>query len=218
MSEQPKLPEDMSAWERWELASFDPPKPAPPPTPVAAAPETEPAVKLPTADEVEQIYQQARDEGYRVGFNEGQQTALIEAQKLATLVGKLDTALNGLETQVAEELLALSMELARQVVRESIRLQPESILTVVREALQQLPHQHATVYLHPDDAALVRMHAGDQLSHAGHRLQDDPDLQRGDCQIEAGNTRVDAALSSRWQKIVAGLGGTLQLDEPEPDA
>lgn len=221
MSETPKRPEEMSAWERWEMASFDPPKPQPkpaappPPEPVAPPPPQEPAVKLPTASEVDQIYQQARDEGYRVGFNEGQQKALTEAQKLGALVQKLDEAIVGMEGEVAEELLALSLEIARQVVRETIRLQPEAILAVVQEALLQLPHQHATVYLHPDDAALVRIHLGEQLAHAGHRIHDDQTLQRGDCQVESGNTRVDATLDNRWQRIVASLGGTLQLKTPE---
>ncbi len=218
MNESPKRPEDMSAWERWELASFDPPKPAPPPPPPEPSTPTEPEVKLPTAEEIEQIYQQARDEGYRVGFNEGEQTALAEAQKITALIDKLERCITQLDGEVAEELLALSLEVGRQVVRETVRLQPESILTVVREALLQLPHQHATVYLHPDDVALVRQYAGDQLSHAGHRLQEDATLQRGDCQIEAGNTRVDATLENRWQRVVAGLGGTLTLEVPEEDA
>lgn len=222
MSETPKRPEEMSAWERWEMASFDPPKPKPaaeppppPPPPAAAEPPPEPAVKLPTAEEVEAIYSQAREEGYRVGFNEGQQAALAEAQKFSALVQKLDEAIVGMEGEVAEELLALGLEIARQVVRETVRLQPEAILAVVKEALLQLPHQHAMVFLHPDDAALVRIHLGDQLAHAGHRIQDDPALARGDCLIEAGNTRVDATVESRWQRIVAGLGGTLALNAPE---
>lgn len=225
MSETPKRPEEMSAWERWEMASFDPPKPKPaaeqpppPPQPAAAEPPPEPAVKLPTASEVEAIYSQAREEGYRVGFNEGQQAALAEAQKFSALVEKLDDAITGMEGEVAEELLALSLEIARQVVRETVRLQPQAILAVVKEALLQLPHQHAMVYLHPDDAALVRLHIGDQLAHAGHRIQDDPALTRGDCQIEAGNTRVDATLEHRWQRVVAGLGGTLQLSPPDDPA
>lgn len=225
MSETPKRPEEMSAWERWEMASFDPPKPKPaaeppppPPPPAAAEPPPEPAVKLPTAAEVEAIYSQAREEGYRVGFNEGQQAALAEAQKFSALVEKLDDAITGMEGEVAEELLALSLEIARQVVRETVRLQPQAILAVVKEALLQLPHQHAMVYLHPDDAALVRLHIGDQLAHAGHRIQDDPALTRGDCQIEAGNTRVDATLEHRWQRVVAGLGGTLQLSPPDDPA
>jgi flagellar assembly protein FliH len=226
MSMTPKRPEEMSAWERWEMASFDPPKPEPepqaeppPPPPPPSEPSVpeEPAVKLPTAAEVETIYSQAREEGYRVGFNEGQQTALAEAQKLAALVQKLDEAIQGMEDEVAEELLGLSLEVARQVVRETVRLQPEAILAVVREALLQLPHQHATVYLHPEDAALVRSNLGEQLAHSGHRIHDDVALQRGDCLVESGNARVDATLDHRWQRVVAGLGSNLQLSPPDEE-
>lgn len=230
MSDTPKRPEEMSAWERWEMASFDPPKPpkpSQPPTapkpnaqpatsPPADVPPPQPAVKLPTAEEVDGIYNQAREEGYRVGFNEGQQKALAEAQKLGALAQKLEAALGDMEGTVADELLALSLEVARQVVRETVRLQPEAILAVVQEALLQLPHQHAVIYLNPQDAKLLRDQLGDQLGHAGHRIQDDPALARGDCLVDAGNARVDATLANRWQRIVAGLGGTLALNESEP--
>jgi flagellar assembly protein FliH len=64
----------------------------------------------------------------------------------------------------------------------------------------------------------MRIHLGDQLAHAGHRIQNDSTLQRGDCQIEAGNTRVDATLENRWQRVVASLGGTLQLNAPEEES
>lgn len=223
MSNMPKRPEEMSAWERWELASFDPaPPPAPEPEFVPPPPPPEPEIKLPTAEEIDQIYQQAQQEGrqagYDAGFSEGQQVALAEAQKITALAARLDESLAAMDESVAADLLALSLEVARQVVRDTIRLQPESILTVVREALQQLPHQHTAIYLNPEDAALLRIHLGDQLSHAGHRIHDDSNLQRGDCLIEAGNTRIDASLSNRWRRVVAALGGTLELQQDAEDA
>lgn len=209
------------------MASFDPPKPKPEPIPQAEIPPPppppepsipeEPAVKLPTAAEVDAIYSQAREEGYRVGFNEGQQTALAEAQKLTALVQKLDESIQGMEGEVAQELLNLSLEVARQVVRETVRLQPEAILAVVREALLQLPHQHATIYLHPEDAALLRSNLGEQLAHAGHRIHDDAALQRGDCLVESGNARVDATVDHRWQRVVAGLGSNLRLNPSDEE-
>jgi flagellar assembly protein FliH len=198
------------------MASFDPaPPPPPPPPPTAPAPPPEPEVKLPTAEDVERIYQQARDEGYQVGFNEGQQTALAEAARVAALVQQLDASLKAMDDQVAEELLSLSLEVARQVVREAVRLQPDSILTVIREALLQLPHQQAAIYLNPEDAALVRTQIGDQLEHAGHRIHDDLRLPRGDCLVDAGNTHVDATVANRWRRVVATLGQEVEF-KPVP--
>lgn len=199
----------LTAWERWELAEFDAPKGK-----AAAAAEAEPAVKLPTAEEVEQILQQAREQGHQAGYDEGQRSgyekgqakAREEAARLAAAAGKLDAALRSLEAGVADELLALALEVARQTVRREIAANPEILLDVVKEALGQLPHQHAAIYLHPDDASLLRSYQGDQLAHAGHRIHEDAKLKRGDCILEAGGSHVDATVATRWRRVLEGLG------------
>lgn len=211
MSEASKL----TAWERWELASFDESqaKPAaglaPPP-----AEEVVQAVRLTTAEEIERLYQQARDEGrqkgqeegYQAGFKEGQAKALAEAQRLNKAAAQLEKSLADLDFLVADELLALAVELAREVIREEITARPETLLTVVREALAQLPHQHAAIYLHPDDASLLRSYMGEQLAHSGQRIHEDFKLTRGDCVLEAGGSQIDATVGMRWQRVLQGLG------------
>lgn len=195
----------LTAWERWELAEFD----GPARKPVAKKPEEsppEPAVVLPTAEEVEQIYQQAREEGSRAGYTEGQARARNEAERLGRAATKLDAALSELDSGVADELLALALELARQVVRREIGADPKTLLDVVREALEQLPHQHAAIYLNPEDASLVRSYLGDQLAHAGHRILEDAKLVRGDCVLEAGGSHLDARVATRWRRVLEGLG------------
>jgi flagellar assembly protein FliH len=215
-------PSNLTAWERWELASFDEERkkplaaaPPPPPSPKDEGVEVADAsVKLPTAEEIEQMHQQAREEGFRkgkeegyqAGVKEGQAKALAEAQRLAKAAAKLEKALGGLDAEVADELLALGIELARAVVRQEISARPESLLPMVREALAQLPHQHAAIYLHPEDASLLRSYLGDQLAHAGHRIHEDFKLARGDCVLEAGGTQVDATVAMRWQRVLENLG------------
>lgn len=206
----------LTAWERWELADFDSPKPRAAESQPAAPPE--PQVALPTAEEVERIYHEAQEQGRRQGYDEGTQKgyeegyaqgqakARQEAERLGQLVERLETALGKLDSEVGEELLGLAVELARQVVRSEIRAHPETLIQVVREALEQIPHQHATLYLHPEDAALARSYLGDQLSHFGHRILEDARLERGDCRIEAGGSAVDATLATRWRRVLEGLG------------
>jgi flagellar assembly protein FliH len=201
----------LTAWERWELAEFDAPAAerklaAAAPPPPAAEPPPEPAVKLPTAEDVERIYQQAREDGTKAGYKEGQAKARDEATRLGRAATKLEAALQELDSGVADELLALSLELARLVVRSEISARPEAVLAVVHEALGQLPHQHAAIYLHPDDASLVRSYIGEQLAHAGHRIHEDVKLGRGDCVLDAGGSHLDAALATRWRRILEGLG------------
>ncbi len=215
-------PSKLTAWERWELASFEGPRADAPDssgknparTGLAGNKNSAQDIKLPTAAELERIHQQARDEGfqngrqegYQAGFKEGQAKTLGEAQRIARAAAKLDGALSDLESTVADELLALAVEIARQVVLQEISLHPETLVSVVREALGQLPHQHASIYLHPDDASLLRSYLGEQLAHAGHRIHEDFKLQRGDCVIEAGGTQVDATVAMRWQRVLEGLG------------
>lgn len=201
----------LTAWERWELAEFDAPaqhhKPAVvPPPPEIESPPAEPAVKLPTAEDVERIYQQAREDGTKAGYKEGQAKARDEATRLGRAAAKLEAALQELDGGVADELLALSLELARLVVRGEITARPETVLAVIHEALGQLPHQHAAIYLHPDDASLVRSYAGEQLAHAGHRIHEDAKLGRGDCVLDAGGSHLDAALPTRWRRVLESLG------------
>lgn len=235
-------PSKLTAWERWELASFDPPPAEPDPHPEPKPEEDTappPGFKLPTAGEIEQILQEARRQGYEKGIEEGreeghqlgqqaghtegyaagQAEARAEAERLSSTTNQLEHALNELETQVADELLALAMELARGVIRREISAHPEGLLTVVREAIGQLPQQHAAIYLHPEDASLLRSYMGDQLSHAGHRIHENFKLKRGDCILEAGGSQIDATVAMRWRRVLEEIGieSAWQTEQAELD-
>ncbi len=198
-----------TAWERWELASFDQ---APPPAVLAAGHEVE---AKPAVDELAALRQRAADEGRLAGYAAGQAAAREEAVRLQRAVEGLEQALTELDQQVADELLALAVEIARQVVRREISAHPEVILGVVHEALEQLPHQHATIYLNPEDSSLVRSHLGDSLAHAGHRILEAPHLKQGDCLVEVGGSQIDAKVATRWRRVVESLGIESAWTQPE---
>jgi flagellar assembly protein FliH len=189
----------MTAWERWELASFDAD------APIAANGDGSTPVTV-DRQELERLREEARREGYGAGYAAGQAAAHEEAARLAQAAASLDEALAVFDQQVADELLTLAMEIARQVVREEITARPDVIVKVVHEALAQLPHQHATIFLHPDDASLLRSYVGDALAHAGHRLLEDARLNRGDCILESGSSQLDANLATRWRRVIETLG------------
>jgi flagellar assembly protein FliH len=205
--------ENLTAWQRWELGGFDQNKAAP------AAPQKKAAAAshLPTAEDVERIHRDAHKQGYDAGYEEGTARARMEALRLHTLVEQLEAALGEFDQQVAEELLGLSLEVARQVLRQTIAARPTAILDVVREALAQLPHQHAAVYLHPEDASLVRSYLGDQLAHLGHRILEEPGIARGGLRMEAGGSHLDASVEMRWKRVIEGMGATGEWVEPAPE-
>jgi flagellar assembly protein FliH len=192
----------LTAWERWELANFDIE------TPSANGEEAgHPALEL-EHQEADRVREEARRDGYQAGYAAGQAAAQAEANRLASAASSLTQALAEFDQQVADELVALAMEIARQVVRGELSARQDVILNVVHEALSQLPHQHATVFLHPDDASLVRSYAGDTLAHAGHRVLEEPRLNPGDCLLESGSSQVDATLATRWRRVIETLGLT----------
>jgi flagellar assembly protein FliH len=208
--------EKLTAYQRWELAAFDETGELPPvvtqPDPLTITADTAadqpPPVTLATAEEVERIYTEAHESGYATGYETGIAQARIEASQINTLLENLQRSLQGIDQDVADQLLAVSIEIASQVLRQSLRIKPELLLPVVREAVAALSphHGHPALFVHPDDAALIRTHLGEQLSHNNWRIIEDERLEPGGCRAEIGASEVDATLATRWRRVIEAIG------------
>ncbi|MGA7594616.1 MAG: flagellar assembly protein FliH [Gallionella sp.] len=194
--------EQLTAFERWELASFD--SDAASTVPHNAQKKS----SLTTVAEVENIRQQAHDEGREAGYAAGEQQARGEVQKINGLMQSLQDQLNQTDQLIAQSLLDLSLEIARKMVSETLQVKPEVILKIVSDAIGNLPHfnQNAHLIMHPEDAELVRQHMGEQLSHSGWKIFTDPQISRGGCRVETANSNIDATTEARWKNIVESLG------------
>jgi flagellar assembly protein FliH len=194
--------ENLTAFERWELASFD--------AHSGEAIQDASQIKspLPTVSEVENIRQQAHDEGHDAGYTAGLEQARHETAQIHELLQNLQDELNQLDQRVSQSLLDLSLEVARKMVCETLQVKPEVILKIVSDAISSLPHfnQNAHLILHPDDAELVREHMGEQLSHAGWKIFTDSQIKRGGCRVETAHSHVDATVEARWKRIVESIG------------
>lgn len=174
--------------------------------PAPEAVDDTPQFKLPTAEEIEEIYESSRKSGFDAGYEEGTARGRLEAMQLHGLVEGLDKALQDFDAEVAEGLLEVAIEIARHLVRRELRMVPDTVLDTVREALQQFPQNNAMIHLHPEDAALVREYLREQLAHLGHRVVDDESVTRGGCLVEATGSELDATLETRWKRVMANLG------------
>lgn len=210
--------EKLTAYQRWEVAAFDEAEqaaaraakgaesePAPPSPPED---ENVAALALPTAADIERIHLEAHQQGFEAGFAEGQAATQAIAEQLSTLLAHLPAALKGVDQQIAEQLLATATEIANQVVRQTLQLKPEMILPVVREAVGSLNvlNGHPALFLHPDDAQLVRQRIGDQLTHNNWRIIEDAGLTRGGCRVEMSASEVDATVETRWRRVIEAMG------------
>lgn len=206
----PSLPkEQLTAFARWELASFDP-------VHKTASVEPSPATAIATAEsaaaKLRSIQTSAYDEGhangYQAGYAAGMQQAQTETNRLQTLMQNLQIALTQLDEQLAQSLLDLSLEIAHKMVIEALHVKPEIILKVVSTAISGLPHinQNAHLILHPMDAELVRKQMGEDLAHTGWKIFTDSKIEPGGCRVETAHSNVDATNPARWQRIVESIG------------
>lgn len=213
--------EPLAAYQRWEMDTFEPAEvsvPEPCERKHESADNSNTAVILPTVEQIEQIHQQARQEGYaaghEAGFAAGQEAGYqaacaqgaAEVGKLQGLLHDFQRELTNADQAVSDNLLTLALCLAKQMLREGLKVKPELMLGVVRDCLQNDAAfgQPVQLFLHPDDAALVR-------EHLHHELNDctvcvDSSLDRGSCRIKTVSGQIDATLATRWQRMVQTLG------------
>lgn len=188
--------EQLSAYQRWELDSFEVPSTG------------HKAAILPTVAQLERLQQQAHEEGYAAGHREGSDRVAAEAHRLHQIVAALATESQQFDQRVADDLLALGLAISRQVMRQALNLRPELILAVVNEVLGQVPlsHRRALLILHPEDATLVRLSLGERLKQSGWEIIENAEISRGGCRLESAECEIDATIERRWQRVVDSIG------------
>lgn len=210
----PVIPkEQLTAYQRWELLGFEE---ALPPSEAAPVEEEAPKVVLPTAEELERIHQQAaqegfkigRDEGYRAGYEAGKKAAEAVVGQLTELADALDRQRVQTDEEVARELLALALAVSRQMIRTSLRVKEGLILETVREAMNALPSLsgHLRILVHPDDVASLNTFMEAEHGHFSFKVLADSRIEQGGFRIESSHSEVDGQLPTRWREIVDCLG------------
>jgi len=199
--------DDITAYERWEL-------------PLVSGQ----TVSSSTAKELESIHEQAYNEGFALGQKEGLQQKKQELDNniasLRSIIKMLTEPLKELDDDVVNQLAQLSMTVAKQVVRRELHTEEGEIVGIVREAMTALPASTRKIILniHPDDAELVRnaFSLGDESESDELRwkLIEDPMITRGGCKVSSENSRIDATVEGRLNRIINTLlGGERESDE-----
>ncbi|MBW8902125.1 MAG: flagellar assembly protein FliH [Massilia sp.] len=190
-------------------------------------PPPQPAIQLPTAEELEAIRAAAREEGYAEGLEAGQgeghaagyeegltlgrAEAAEELEHLRQLATTFGDAVTQADETISNDVLELALHLARGMVRTAFDVKPDLILPVVREAIDYLPNlqQPALLMLHPEDALIVKSSIGHELDKSGWRIVEDENIARGGCRVDTASNQIDAQIASRWQRLTHALGKNL---------
>lgn len=168
-------------------------------------------LQLPTVQEIEQIETAAYEEGFKKGLADAQQEVNQRCAYLDKVLTFLQRPLDDLDEKVTDQLFHLTMTVTGQLIRRELHTEPGEIIAVVREAMASLPiaERKVNIYLHPDDASIVRDTLS--LNHDSEsqpwRIIEDSLLSRGGCRLQTGQSYIDASVETRLNRIIAALLG-----------
>lgn len=184
-----------------------------PPTPVSG---------LLTAGVLEDLqkeaYREAYAQGLKEGIAQGQERLKVQVERFAAMLNDLARPFEQADEQVEKELVALAVALARQLVRRELKSDPTQIIGIIREAIKALPvaSRDVRVYLHPEDAAIVRQNLAPTESERAWSVVEDPVMARGGCQVVSSSSRIDARLETRLASVLTELLGEMSVPQEEP--
>jgi flagellar assembly protein FliH len=207
----------MSAYQRWEMASFDPVQTDRSAVDQAALEKHLRRVRdeahakgLASGHVAGQAmgYQAGYDQGYEQGINEGRRIAAEEAARLSSMADQFKTALQAADAVVADALTALALDIAQQVVSQHLTLDPTAVLAVARTVIAAEPALAGapSLIVNPADLPIVEAYLLEELQAAGWLVRTDPDIERGGCKAQAASGEIDATNVTRWERVAAALG------------
>ncbi|WP_175938529.1 MULTISPECIES: flagellar assembly protein FliH [unclassified Caballeronia] len=207
----------VSAYQRWEMASFDPVT-----VDNSAAEQAALEAHLRRIEEDAHAhgvakghvagqalgYQAGFEQGHAKGFEDGRKEALAQAAQLAQIADAFKTALQAADAAIAETLAGLAVDIAQQVVRQHLALDPTALVAVAREVIAAEPELSGapTLIVSPADLPIVDSYLKDELESAGWTVRPDPAIERGGCKAHAATGEIDATNASRWERVAAALG------------
>jgi flagellar assembly protein FliH len=169
-------------------------------------------IKAPTANDLEKLQQHAIQEGSKRGYEEGLAKGLKAGEsKITQQVKSLETIVQALagpfeefDERVENEIASLAIQISKQLIRRELKADSGQVVGVVKEAIAALPSstQNIQLFLHPDDAELVKsvLSLDDD---ARWKLVEDPGITRGGCRVTTDVSTIDATIENRLLAIIA---------------
>lgn len=144
-------------------------------------------------------FEEGRDEGYRVGYEQGLEDArriVEECKNLMEFLGKLPASIMN---DYKEWLIDAAFTIAKHIIQEELSTKPQTFLAhigrLVKEMEDDLP---ITIFLNPEDLSLLSLSTDFDEWARGQgkilKLAPDDSLERGSCRMESNVALIDATL------------------------
>jgi len=184
-----------------------------------------------TVSELEEVERRAYEEAFAKGREAGLAAARAESQqalnqlnaqvqRLESVLGSLSKPLDHVNAEVEQQLLNLTLSVARQLVRRELRIDPTQVIAILRETVALLPAaaRDVRVHMHTEDAAVVRERLATPTADRAWTIVEDPVMTRGGCRVTTETAQIDARLETRINSVMAAMLGDERASRGSEDA
>lgn len=174
--------------------------------------------EFPSLKDIEVLKQKAYDEAFAKGLEDGKQHAESESGRLLVLarnlLEQLTEPMEMIDEQVRQQLVALSIAIAKQLVKAELKHNTDHVLMLVDQALSALPDSPSKIYVHLNvqDAAEIRKQLQSAKDKPSWSIVEDPALQPGGCKVFTESSSVDLTVDAQLARIAAKF---LDMEEEE---
>lgn len=163
--------------------------------------------KPPTAAAIEEIEQQAWQEGdargYADGLGRGAAEIARRVEALDALVAALAQPLAEQEARIGKELQGAAWALGELLARRQLQQDPEAVARLIAESVTTLAMPDQTLTIQVASAQLAPLEAALQAHplRQPYQLEACPALAPGDCRVMAPDATADATLAVRVRAL-----------------
>ena len=163
-----------------------------------------------TEDKVNEIKNEAFNEGFEAGRLEGMQKRYDEAERLVLQVNSVLEQLNSLRQvvrfQAEVELVELALRIAKNIVAEEIKIPNGVIKNIVQAALHETEAQGKIyVYLHPDDYEFLLKSKADLERYLSDEqtlaIRQNPGMKPGSIYVESDEEIISRSIEDQFNKL-----------------
>ncbi|SEF48418.1 flagellar assembly protein FliH [Caloramator fervidus] len=166
----------------------------------------------------EDVKQKAYSEGYSIGYQEGYKKGYEEGkQEAESLKKNASNFVKNAEAEVKEyikrkeeEIIRLSLEIAKQVIKTEVTLNSEAIVNIAKNVISKSLDKHQIILkVNPKDYNILKSRK-DELEIFVENPNDliliaDPDLQEGDVVAETPSGYINAKIDVQLDIILNNL-------------
>ena len=176
-------------------------------------------IVLKTQNEAEEIKDKAFQSGYEAGLQvaEKEINEAIERmlQVLTNAIRELASLKDEIVANAEDDLINLTMVIARKLVCCELKQHPEFIIDVIKEAIKTAKiGNEITILINPEDRIILEQHANELLDFlrsvtfnqtAKIMIEDDPALTHGGCVITTDTNILDMTYESRLESVMEAI-------------